>query len=172
MLSHRRLGHSRCKRSRERDQLLGRGGPRLLNGRYGRQFADEIVAVISSGQDLATALDCTVERWMDRRADALVEEEVGFPQRLPHHRVGVHARRQLSPARPDPNAAPLFVLNPAGFAPKAGSWRSVPEPDTLNQEESKMAKTKSSTKLSAPRKAAKIEKGRGLAEASVPPRES
>jgi hypothetical protein len=56
----------------------------FLDSRYGRQFADEVAAVILSGQDLSTAIGRAVERWMDRRIDARIEEEVGIPQGLPY----------------------------------------------------------------------------------------
>jgi hypothetical protein len=56
----------------------------FLDSRYGRQFADEVAAVIPSGQDLPTAIGRAVERWMDRRIDVRIEEEVGIPQGLPY----------------------------------------------------------------------------------------
>jgi hypothetical protein len=56
----------------------------FLDSRYGRHFADEVAAVLSSGQELAAAIDHAIERWMDRRIDARIEEEVGIPQGLPY----------------------------------------------------------------------------------------
>jgi hypothetical protein len=56
----------------------------FLDSRYGRHFAEEVAVGLMSGQDLATAIEVAIERWMDRRIDAPIEEEVGIPQSLPY----------------------------------------------------------------------------------------
>jgi hypothetical protein len=64
----------------------------FLDSRYGRQFADEVLAAVSGGQDLPAAIRGVVERWLDRCTDARIEEEVGIPQGLPYLTgfVGMH----------------------------------------------------------------------------------
>jgi hypothetical protein len=56
----------------------------FLDSRYGRHFADEVVDVLLSGKDLLTGIERAVERWMHRRIDARIEDEVGIPQGLPY----------------------------------------------------------------------------------------
>ncbi len=56
----------------------------FLESRYGRHFAREVVDVLLSGQELAAAIDRAIERWMIRRSDEQIEEEVGIPQGLPY----------------------------------------------------------------------------------------
>ena len=56
----------------------------FLDSRYGRHFADYVLSDLLSDQELAGGIDRAVERWMDRRIDGQIEEEVGIPQGLPY----------------------------------------------------------------------------------------
>jgi hypothetical protein len=56
----------------------------FLDSRYGRHFGDEVASALAGGQDLRTAIDTAVTRWMGRAIDEPLEHELGIPQGLPY----------------------------------------------------------------------------------------
>jgi hypothetical protein len=55
----------------------------FLDSRYGRHFADDVANGLCA-EDLPSAIDEAIERWMDRRIDAAIESELGIPEGLPY----------------------------------------------------------------------------------------
>ena len=56
----------------------------FLDSRYGRHFGDEVASALAGGQDLRTAIDTAVSRWMEHLISKRIEDELGIPQGLPY----------------------------------------------------------------------------------------
>ena len=56
----------------------------FLDSRHGRHFADDFASDLARGDDLATAIDAAVGRWMGWRIGRRTSRETGIPEGLPH----------------------------------------------------------------------------------------
>src|SRR5215204_271562 len=57
---------------------------RFLDSRYGPHLADEVVNALVGRLELPAAIDSAVARWMRRRIDRRIEDELGIPRGLPY----------------------------------------------------------------------------------------
>ena len=83
-LGRRRLGRSRYARSRMRPAARTRPSECSVTAGTGGTSPTNVLSNLRSDQELAGAIDRAVERWMDRRIDGHIEEEVCIPQGLPY----------------------------------------------------------------------------------------
>jgi hypothetical protein len=56
----------------------------FLDSRDGRYFADSVADALFRGDDLKTAIEAAVERWMSWTIDRRTEREHGIPRGLPY----------------------------------------------------------------------------------------
>ena len=56
----------------------------FLDSRHGRHFADDVANCLARGDDLATAIDAAVTRWMGWRIGRRTSRETGIPEGLPY----------------------------------------------------------------------------------------
>ena len=56
----------------------------FLDSRHGRHFADEFASDLARGDDLATAIDTAVGRWMGWRIGRRTNRDEGIPAGLPY----------------------------------------------------------------------------------------
>lgn len=52
----------------------------FLDSRYGRHLADEVVNALVGRLELPAAIDSAVARWMRRRIDSRIQDELGTPK--------------------------------------------------------------------------------------------
>jgi hypothetical protein len=68
----------------------------FLDSRYGRHFGDEVASALAGGQDLRTAIDTAVSRWMEHLISKRIEDELGIPRGLPYLTASCACTRRSS----------------------------------------------------------------------------
>ena len=56
----------------------------FLDSRYGRHLADDVVNALVGRLELPAAIDSAVARWMRRRVDSRIQNELGMLEGLPY----------------------------------------------------------------------------------------